>query len=238
MESTPEGNINSLDHSVRELAELNVKLHDSGKKPYLSLNMSVSNIMLMMSAMLNSAYNGKKSSWISFTHDDDWHLNMVMLNRNFFNTLLNCLEKALEGICDEANIKIEIARAKQATDLMDYLKDKNIEDPKIVRLVKSLSSSHPSFDDYLNAVVNNTSMDKETKRYWRKVFKDLSTLRNKSSHSNSRLSQHEYDELKSGVFTKIVVSKEEIRFSVLEFKEIYKIILSFFDDVEKTKIVM
>ncbi len=228
-------NLTDIVESLNELELLSPTLGAPASVQKQYIGTCVDDTLVMLTGVANSIDGGGRH--ITFSDEASWHSAMKAVNRSFSNSIVSHTEKACADWCAAKGITVESRRLKKGQKLCELVRNASITDESIVqRLEKGildLAGSKPAFSDYVNTVIENSNVGSERAKMWRKFFKALSTPRNKASHSDVTLSQHEVDELRASGFGALISSEGELQLNSRHYKEICGHVLLFFEELAK-----
>jgi hypothetical protein len=99
----------------------------------------------------------------------------------------------------------------------------------IKHLRSLLRTYRPGFDDHLEGVLGTVGLPDGVKKTWRRFFRALTILRNKSAHFDPSLTDSERIRLREGGFTALIDSSGQLVMNPRMYVEVATFILDFFD---------
>lgn len=215
--------------SIVELKKLQEIL--SIKRPtYPFLNPVFGNVIASMVDLL--AYLEGKNPYYTGFDEAFFGNRQAAMHRAFFTDLHVATEEGLREIIDRENFKVVIGRQKKAKNIVERIK-KNLKDLKDIGKgldgVLDLGGSFPTFNDYLNTVLENIPLKKEYKIACRVYFDALNIIRNKVSHSDMTLSEEEKEKLIRGKFQKAISPEGQLQMTFEGYEPLLVDIVRFFD---------
>lgn len=225
------------EYNIKKLREQIVvlgKIHKviTNKKPSLVfLSPTIGNASAMMIELV-IYLEGSNPYYSSF--DQDFYNNrQAAMHRGFFSDLHIDIEAGLNQIIIDNNFTICISKRDSVEKIIKNIteKVKDIEDLSTeIGNIKRLAGNHPSFNDYLNTVLNSIQkIDKAYKVECRSYFDGLSILRNKVSHSEMLLSEQEKEKLIKAKLGKSIGSDGKLQMTFEGYQYLIIDIIHFFD---------
>ncbi len=201
------------------------------KKPtYPFLNPVFGNVIASMVDLL--AYLEGKNSYYTGFDEAFFGNRQAAMHRAFFTDLHVATEEGLREIIGRENFQVVVGRQKKAKNLVERIK-KNLKDTKYISKeldgVLDLGGGFPTFNDYLNTVLENMSLKKEYKAACRVYFDALNIIRNKVSHSDMTLSEEEKEKLIKGKFQKAISPEGQLQMTFEGYESLLVDIVRFFD---------
>lgn len=174
-----------------------------------------------------------KHPYLPLFDEPFFHNREVAMHRVFFADLHFSTEDGLRKIIKEKNFKVVINRADQAHSIVEKIKSK-LPDPSIIdselRKIVRLGGNHPTFNDYLNTVLNNIEgLDKVYKNECRVYFDAVNIIRNKVSHSDMTLSEQEKAKLIAAKYKNAISSQGELQMTFEGYQPLIIDVIRFFD---------
>jgi hypothetical protein len=105
---------------------------------------------------------------------------LAATNSHFFGSIHMHSEAALRLLCTVKQTRVTSSKFRQAEKLAEA-------HPALKKGILMLAPKHPEFADYLTAALKSMSIDKDRQRHSREWFDAISVLRNKSAHSDARV---------------------------------------------------
>lgn len=208
--------------SIEELLVLSKKTAAPSDMSFQYIGTIIDNTMGLLTAPANSLNNGNLR--IVFEGDLNWISLMQAVHRSFFSSIQTALEKGLSELVNN----VEIINVIKIERLIKELNGKLTRSQE--KLIKSFSQKKPAFNDYLeSAFKQNRSMSNDRKKIWRKYFHCLSIIRNKSSHSDSFLSNNEKNILLENGFSS-VVKGNELQLNSRIYAQVCNHVIQFFQE--------
>jgi len=133
---------------------------------------------------------------------EEFKSSIQSVHRSFYTSLIQALELALKEICRLKDIEITAHNKTKRDKLYDQIAPSVGNSGDAYKALKKLqkynTKSHFEAADYLNAALSATNLDDLQNKRWRAYFRALTIVRNKSSHSDTSLSEGEKTELRNG----------------------------------------
>ena len=133
-----------------------------------------------------------------FENDSAWLSFMQSVHRSFFASTLLAVEAALDDVCKRNGWEIKSQSQEKATRLARNLSHKLTDADQ--KKIRELAPRHPTFSDALESVLKQMTWERELKKRWRKYFRALTIMRNKSAHFAQPLTLAERQDLRAGGF--------------------------------------
>jgi hypothetical protein len=172
---------------------------------------------------------------IAFSEDHNWLSLMLAVHRSFFSSIQIGLEKALCELCTTNGVKVVSKFQRTAEKAFSELVPHIAETEDAARATKNLRKifrvGHPGFDDYLNAALDTSSLSAKDKKEWRKYFRAISILRNKTSHSDTELSDAEKTAFHDAGFGDYLSESGTLRLNSRRYCQVAVRVLNFLDAV-------
>jgi hypothetical protein len=180
------------------------QMHDLTAAPAPECNQLIGTVVdntMGLLAAPASALNGGHWS-LEYSADRNWLSLMQAVHRSFFSSIHLALEAGMSRECARRGITVSIARQAQIEAEIQALQNVAPESKQftdsLTRLRNALGVWKPTFDDYLNSCLACSTLRKADRTAWRKFFRALTIVRNKSSHSDPSLSPSEVVSLRDG----------------------------------------
>lgn len=163
---------------------------DLTKDAHKYIAISISNTAALLTAPFNSIVCKKDAKRVRFSDEGELKSLVVAVKRSFLSSIHATTEIVIDIILKEKGIEVKNSKKSNTEKKLEKLMpiDSNIE-AIINNLLKMYEE--PSFTDKLNALLKNSSLNKEQKAMWRNFFEGLRIARNKVSHTNPSLTDHE-----------------------------------------------
>lgn len=218
-----------LKRSIAELKKFQ-ELFSIKKPTYPFLNPAFGNAIASMVDLL--AYLERKSPYYTEFDEAFFGNRQASMHRAFFSDLHVATEEGLREIIKNQNFKLVISKQKLVDGIVGKIKRtiKNTKDiEKELEKITSLGGKFPTFNDYLNTVLENVSLKNEYKVACRAYFDALNIIRNKVSHSDMTLSEEEKEKLIKGKFKNAISEQGELQMTFEGYKLLLTDIVKFFD---------
>lgn len=126
-----------------------------------------------------------------------------------------------------------VNRTVQAQSIVEKikseLKDHSAIASELKRIIK-LGGNFPTFNDYLNTVLNNIErLDERYKSECRAYFDAINIIRNKISHSDMTLSEEEKSKLVAAKFKNAISKEGELQMTFEGYQHLVTDVIKFFD---------
>lgn len=128
---------------------------------------------------------------------------IVMIHRAYYTSLLTAIEGACDGFAKSKGLIPTPAPGKRGID----------------------------FSEYLEAALSQSGMKQTRRKYWRKYFNGLRTLRNKCSHFRNVFEANEKATLKAAGLTNHIGPNDEMQTQPANYVTIAKKALSFLQEL-------
>ncbi len=139
--------------------------------------------------------------------DDYFGNRNISMHREFLRELHTNIEDGLSQIVEQKQFPLLITKEEQAKSIVESIKQK-LGDTTIIRTelkkILRLGGMFPTFNDYLNTVIENIPLPETYRHECRMYFDAFSIVRNKMSHSDMTLSESEKEKLITAKFGKII----------------------------------
>lgn len=227
------GHVKRIDESIHELGKFDSRTMSPAPLPYQFVGTIIDNTRCLLTAPANSL-DGKNRKF-KMSDINNWLSLMQSVHRSFFSDIHIATEAGLAHLCKELGITPEIRINKAIEDVLDDIRAEVVGSPTIKKELKMIERKTlrkwPIFDDYLEAVLSKSKMSQKSKKIWRKFFKALSIVRNKVSHSDISLSEHEKQMMIEGGFRTLVSKKGKLQVNPRMYEQVCNYILRFFDEL-------
>lgn len=220
-----------IDAAISELHQFQPRTTAPAPIAHQFIGTVVDNTLALLTVPANSLDGGHRS--IQFSESNNWRSLIRAVHSSFLSQIHLATERALVSICEELNLRVQSSFRLSMLKAIDQI-ERHTEDLKpIQRALKDVQAlarnSRPQFDDYLNAVLSNSKLEKRTKRDWRLFFRALSIVRNKVSHSVAELAESEKVRLIEGGFSVLISQSGKLVINPRIYAQIANHILNFFD---------
>lgn len=211
MGATPEERLDAISAVIADLSTLQSRTAAPAPVPHQYVGTVIDNTVALLTAPANSLDGGHRS--VRFIEDSGWRSLMQAVHRSFFASVHLALERAIVYRCQERGIAVNSQMAARSlADLALITRATALDGTATkahARLLRQFERLRPSFDDYLNAVLDASTLPKAAKVKWRRFFAALTILRNKASHSLVAPTPGELQTLvSSGFFEAVGLSRD------------------------------
>lgn len=218
--------IKSIEKSIVSLKNL----HDNVLKNKINddfILSATSSILALLCSSANSLDNGKRCT--NYDNFQDWKNLMVVIHRSFFSIIHITTELEIDKIIETHGIIVTPSVFKKILSKINKLEQNN---QTVMQLKKELEKkSHISFQDKIDSILRHYKFNKSKKSEWKYFFNGLTILRNKCSHSNSKINTYEQNILNNSCLKKLI-RKDSITMNTGYYTEI---INKLYDFLEITK---
>ena len=192
----------------------------------------VENAIYAMTNLLT--YVEDKNPFFKIFAEDYFANRNITMHKTFFNDLHIGTEDGLRQIIQKNNFPMTITREEKAKSLVERISNKIKESSKIngeLKEILELVGTHPTFNDYLNCVLNNIpSLSTTYIKGCRIFFDGFNIIRNKVSHSDMTLSESEKEKLiKAKLTNAISPDGKSIQMTFEGYKLLISDIIRLFD---------
>ncbi len=166
--------------------------------------------------------------------DDKFYNNrQATMHRVFFGDLHVAVEEGLRKIITEQKLTIITSKVLMANNIVNKISSK-LSDMTAIKHelteIKKLASNHPTFNDYLNTVLNHIKrLSNKYKKASRVYFDGLSIIRNKVSHSDMSLTDIEKQKLKNAKLGNAISKDGLLQMTFEGYKFLVGDVIRFFD---------
>ena len=226
--------------AIEQLTDLGNRIWDletpTTPKPHASYRY-IDAVMISTKALLITLAN-------TFPNEDKFNLNysdkgtsilIGSINRSFLSDIHGATEEALIAICKERGIMVESTQKKQIEDILQKIEQETGHNQLVKKhtdkLRKKTRSIRPSLMDYVNVLLERSSLTKENQKTWRKFFEALTIIRNKVNHGNFKIEALERKKLIEGGFAQSVKVSGDLKVGPRYYPQISGYILDFLDSV-------
>jgi len=208
-----------------------VEIHKRTAKPELLLHQYVGTIADSLAGLLDGAANSLiGNSRIVFSELRSWEIMSSLILRSFFSHMHSSIEQGFIEFYTTQQLSLPKSTRNQKI-IKKILKIENEHAYDLSELRKFFKDSPPTFTDYLNGLLKESSLRKKRKEIWNNYFKALTIIRNKASHSNAILNENEITELNKGGFTPMISKNNTIEANPLYYVQVINFTLDFFDEL-------
>ncbi len=202
------------------------------KKPSHSFLMTViGNAVSSMVELL--IYLENKNPYYKEFKEEFYNNRQASMHRTFFGDLHVAIEEGLRKIILENGLEITNNKYEQAKNIVKKITIKLVKIEIISQELKEiveLVSNRPTFNDYLNAVLNSKKTLSNTyKKECRTYFDGLNIIRNKVSHSDMSLTEEEINKLKKAKLGNAVSKDNLLQMTFEGYKLLIGDVIRFFD---------
>lgn len=175
-----------------------------------------------------------KNSYFPIVSEDSIHNRQVMLHITFITELHKAYELGLSIILNDNNYPLIPYRKNQYIKKVNAIRSKvsnheNIE-KELRKLEKEFNGPH-TFNDYLESILTNVSLNPLFVKEARNIFKALSKARNKVSHSNQKLSEEDKRILREGQMSAMIGKDDMLQMTFEGYKLLIEDAIVFFDSL-------
>lgn len=193
--------IEKLKKSINTLQTLQILLRKKNPPHEMLYPVIVNAVIGMTNALL---YLEEKHPYMLSFNEDFFNNLQVTMHITFFSDLHTGTEECLAQIIKNKGFVIKVNKLEQAKSIIKSIERKTNNSSGIkndLKKIRNLVSKNPTFNDFLNTVLNNSPGLSETyKKECRLYFDALSIIRNKVSHSRTALTENEKARLTSAKF--------------------------------------
>ncbi len=218
--------LNAINKSIDELRKFQDRTRSPKPIPHQYVGTVIDSTVGLLCSCANSLDRGGRT--IIFSDFDNWLSLMKITHRSFYSNLHVAVELGIKHLCKERNLSPESSVGKRFLNKIAKIK---CTEKEIRALQKYFSMLEPSFIDHVNILLKHSSLSIERKKIWRQYFNALTILRNKASHSNSRLTNNQSDCLLEGGFSVMVSRNNELQMNTRQYSQLASHILEFFDEI-------
>lgn len=191
----------------------------------------IGNAIATMADLL--CYLEEKHPYLPVFDEAFFHNREAAMHRVFFADFHVATEDGLRKIIRDQNFKVEVNRSIQAQSIVEKikstLKDYSLVTSELKKIIK-LGGNFPTFNDYLNTVLNNIAdLDAKYKVGCRAYFDAINIIRNKVSHSDMTLNEEEKTKLTNAKFKNAISAKGELQMTFEGYKLLVTDVIRFFD---------
>lgn len=222
--------IGAIDSAIQELVRLHPRTASPAPLPHQYIGTVVDNTAALLTAPANFLDGGGRGG--RFTETNNWLSLMQAVHRSFLASIHLATERGLVAFCEESGIVPSCSLYETSSRAIAKIEAEVGENDTVRRALKELKAqipNRPFFDDYLNAALSASQLDKKTKTQWRHFFRALSIVRNKGSHSDPALTESERQKLADGGFGVLVSPTGELVINPRMYVQIASHLLDFFD---------
>ena len=198
----PRTHLEAIEAALRELLSLEPRTKAPAPLPHQFVGTVVDNTIGLLIAPLNALDGGHRTITFSATHN--WMSLMQGVHRSFFSSIHLAAEAGLVGLCKERQVPPRSRLQAAMLGALARIEAGAGHIPAAHRAIKDLRALlrtyRPGFDDHLEGVLSTVNLSEETKKTWRRFFRALSIVRNKTSHSDPTLTEDEQSRLRGGGF--------------------------------------
>jgi hypothetical protein len=218
--------------AIEDLSKFSTKTTAPAPIPHQFVGTVIDNTTCLLHAPANTLDSGGRFATLE---DHNWKSLIAAVHRSFLSSIHLATEASLKHFCEERNIMVSSKIDQNLSEALDKIQrasEKNPEISKPLKTIRTLSiQRHPCFDDYLETALKISSLTTDKKTEWRKFFLALSTARNKVSHSDSSLSEHNKHILAEGKLEALISATGGLQFNPTQYKPIVELTLNFFDQL-------
>jgi hypothetical protein len=222
-----------MDEAIKELGAFHQRTADPAPLPHQYVGTIIDNTIGLLGAPLNSIDGG--SRYIKFDDPHNWRSLMQAVHRSFFSSILSAVEKGLYHLCEEHQFEVTGSQSEKLLasvhEIQELLQGAGIQTKELEKIAKHFQAYKPGFNDYLNALLEESSLNKDAKKKWRGFFRALSIVRNKVSHSDVSLTDQERSDLHSGGCGVMVAGDGSLAINTRMYAQVASIVLVFFDEL-------
>ena len=223
--------VETIDAATRELLRLETRTKSPAPLAHQFIGTIVDNTIGLLTAPANSLDGGHRS--VTFSDSQNWLSLMQAVHRYFFSSLHTGAEIALITLCRERKVLVH-SRLEEATNRpIKKIEEAAGDLPLVRRAVKDLRALmrtyRPGFDDYLEGALSTVNLPDKTKKTWRRFFRALSIIRNKTSHAEPTLTDAERARLREGGFAVMISPSGELVMNARMYEQAARFVLDFFD---------
>lgn len=221
-----EAHLSQMEATIGDLIEVAKKLGHPAPQQLQYLGTAVDNTAGGVVSAFNALSDSPKR--LHFTHHNNWKSLMGSVHRNFFNSLMACVEEGLKDWCSSNQMTVKPSKREQMLKLISKIEKTipltNRQKSKLL----SFTGIIPSFMDYFEEAT--VKLNTGRRNHWRTWFQGLLIIRNVSSHSNRELTDNEIRTLELGGF-KPLISGRIISSNTSAYRPTIDQIIIFYDEL-------
>lgn len=222
--------IEKLKKEIKELNNIQ-KLLGFKNPSHKFLDPTINNAIASMVDLL--VYLEGRNPYYKRVNNDFCNYRQTAMHRAFFSDLHIGVEEGLREIIENNNLVIAVSKQKHALTIVQKIRNKipdTLTVSKELEEILQLAGNYPTFNDFLNTVLNGIASLKERYRIDCRIFFDgMNIIRNKVSHSDFKLSDQEKDKLKKAKLGKVIASDNNLQMTFEGYKLLLGDIIRFFD---------
>lgn len=225
--------INKLRSEIQQLRSIQTIL--SAKNPsHGFLDPTINNAIASMVEL--RVYLEGKNPYYKRVSEEFFKYRQVAMHRSFFSDLHIGVEEGLKEIIETKKFKIVLNRRERILGIVNRITQKvpNVSViSKELKEIMELGGDYPTFNDFLNGVLNNIgALSESYKKECRIYFDGISIIRNKVSHSEFKLSEQEKVKLKRAKLGKVIASDGNLQMTFEGYKLLINDAVRFFDTIQ------
>jgi hypothetical protein len=220
----------TIQQAIQDLLQLSPRVQAPQPIPHQFVGTALDGTLSTLFAPLNSLWLHRPVR--QECDDETWKSAMSCLLRGHYLLLHVGCEEALRAITILKEIEVQSATANGARKLVDLIRPFVTSNPEAATALEKLAPPlHPSFQDYLDAVLRSAGLAKGAAANYRKLFLALSVLRNKAAHKNNEVTEHQRQALRNAGFGAHVDQRGAIVLNANLLAPMARRILDFFDEM-------
>lgn len=216
---------------MRELHALADRTRSPAPIPHQYIGTVVDNTIGLLTTPGNALDGGRRI--VTFSETSNWISLMQAVHRSFFSSVHLATEAGLVSLCVERGVPLRSRLRDAAAAPIAKIEQVAGHRPDIQRAVKDLRAvlrtTRPGFDDFLEGALSTVPLPRKVKATWRRFFRALSIVRNKTAHSDPRLTEAERIRLRDGGFTVMISPSGDLGLNPRMYLQVVTFTLNFFD---------
>lgn len=221
-----QSHLNGINKTINSLLQFQERTKSPNPIPHQYIGTMIDNTVCLLCSAGNSLDNGNRL--IKFSDQRNWISLIKTIHRSFFSSVHTALECGIIEECVYRNITVESSEKKRYVKILENL---DSDDPNVKKLRAYFEKRKPSFKDYLNKILVSSKMNNERRKIWISLIDGLSIIRNKASHSDPSLSEHEREILQNGGFAVMISQSGELHMNPQYYPQTVQFILDFWDEL-------
>jgi len=221
--------------AIDELMGFHARTAAPAPIPHQYVGTHIDNTVALLTVSANALDGGNRT--VSFSDNSNWLSLMQAVHRSFFSSLQIAVEKGLADVCCDRGLQVHNRLHEGMESAVAQIDEAAGDNETMRRHIKHLrpfiKPDRPNFNDYLESVLANLSVPpetkKQTKKQWRRFFLVLSIVRNKASHSDVSLTDHEREALRQGEFGDMISTSERLVINPEKYAQFATLALQFLD---------
>jgi|GEM_PF-6529660 hypothetical protein len=197
--------VKSLQQAILDLQKFGIETGSTAPSHYGFL-VSHTNATISLLAICAARSGVAKVEFPEPLNPQQWASLIIMVHRSYLAGLITAVEAICSGYCETKTRTVSPSRSGRA----------------------------PEFLDYVNSALNASRLSEDRRTFWRKCFDGMRILRNKCSHFDTSLAEHEKTALHDAGLASHIGGDGRVQTQWSDYSSLAQKVLSFSQELETT----